>query len=120
LSELADIILFENDALTAPGRAVMMLSMRTTVTLDQDVAELLRETAHRMRHSFKEALNGAVRRGLEGMAKPKQAVFHVHPVSMGIRAGVDPARLADVGDDAEIDAFLDLTRRLTASKRKSK
>jgi hypothetical protein len=43
--------------------------------------------------------------------------FKVHPVAMGVRAGVDPARLADVGDDAEVDAFLDLTRRLTTSKR---
>lgn len=90
------------------------------MTLDQDVAELLRETAHRMRGSFKEALNSAVRRGLEGMSKPKQSAFHVQSVSMGVRAGVDPARLAEVGDDAEIDAFLDLTRRLTASKRKKK
>jgi len=101
-------------------RAVMMFSMRTTVTLDPDVAELLREAAHRMRRSFKEALNSAVRRGLEGTSKPKQSIFHVHPVSMGVRAGVDPAHLADVGDDAEIDAFLDLTRQLTASKRKQK
>jgi hypothetical protein len=36
---------------------------------------------------------------------------------MGVRAGIDPARLADAGDDAEVDAFLDLTRQLTAPKR---
>lgn len=96
----------------------MMSFMRTTVTLDPDVAELLRETAHRMRRSFKEALNSAVRRGLEGMSKPQQSRFKVHPVSMGVRAGVDPAHLADVGDEAEVDAFLDLTRRLKAAKRK--
>lgn len=88
------------------------------MTLDPDVAELLRETAHRMRRSFKEALNSAVRRGLEGMSKPQQSRFKVHPVSMGVRAGVDPVRLAHVGDDAEVDAFLDLTQRLKASKRK--
>lgn len=98
----------------------MMYVMRTTVTLDPDVADLLRETAHRMRRSFKEALNSAVRRGLEGMSKPKQSPFYVHSVFMGVRAGVDPARLSDVGDDVEIDAFLDLTRRLTATKRKQK
>ena len=91
--------------------------MRTTVTLDPDVAELLREAAHRMRRSFKEALNSAVRRGLEGVPGPQQSRFKVHPESMGVRAGVDPAHLADVGDEAEVDAFLNLTRRLTASKR---
>lgn len=91
--------------------------MRTTVTLDPDVAELLRATAHGMRRSFKEALNSAVRRGLEGTSRPQRAAFKVHPLSMGVRSGVDPARLAEVGDDAEVDAFLDLTRRLATSKR---
>ena len=96
----------------------MMPIMRTTVTLDPDVVELLRAAAHGMRRSFKEALNSAVRRGLEGASKPQRAAFKVHPVSMGVRSGVDPAHLADVGDDAEVDAFLDLTRRLTTSKRR--
>jgi hypothetical protein len=91
--------------------------MRTTVTLDPDVAELLREAAHRSRRSFKEELNSAVRRGLETVPKPRRAGFKVHPMAMGVRAGIDPARLADVGDDAEVDAFLELTRQLTASKR---
>ena len=93
------------------------MSMRTTVTLDPDVAELLRETAHRLRHSFKEELNSAVRRGLEPVARQRRSAFKVHPVAMGVRAGIDPARLADAGDDAEVDAFLDLTRQLKASKR---
>ena len=92
--------------------------MRTTVTLDPDVVELLRAAAHGMRRSFKEALNSAVRRGLEGAtSRPPRAAFKVHPVSMGVRSGVDPACLAEVGDDAEVDAFLDLTRRLTTNKR---
>jgi hypothetical protein len=90
--------------------------MRTTLTLDPDVAELLRESAHRLRHSFKEELNSAVRRGLNTGPKTRRAVFKVHPAAMGVRAGVDPAHLADVGDDAEVDAFLDLTRQLMASK----
>ncbi len=91
--------------------------MRTTVTLDPDVAELLRETAHRTRHSFKEELNSAVRRGLGTVSTARRAAFKIHPVAMGVRAGIDPARLADAGDDAEVDAFLDLTRQLTAPKR---
>ena len=105
------------DALTASIRAVMMLHMRTTVTLDPDVVELLRAAAHGMRRSFKEALNSAVRRGLEGTSTPQRVAFKVHPLSMGVRSGVDPARLTDVGDDAEVDAFLGLTRSLTTAKR---
>lgn len=48
---------------------------------------------------------------------PRRSAFKVRPVAMGVRAGVDPARLSDVSDDAEVDAFLDLTRHLAASKR---
>jgi hypothetical protein len=91
--------------------------MRTTVTLDPDVAELLREMAHRMRSSFKKELNSAVRRGLAPVPKSRRARFKVNPVAMGVRAGIDPTRLANVGDDAEVDAFLDLTRQLKASKK---
>jgi hypothetical protein len=46
--------------------------MRTTVTLDPDVAARLKETAREKDISFKEALNSTVRRGFErGEAKPK-------------------------------------------------
>jgi len=38
--------------------------MRTTLTLDDDVAEKLKSLAHRQRISFKEATNAAIRRGL--------------------------------------------------------
>jgi len=39
--------------------------MRTTVTLDADVAAKLKQTARERGISFKEALNSNVRRGLE-------------------------------------------------------
>jgi hypothetical protein len=46
--------------------------MRTTVTLDPDVAAKLKQTARDAGISFKEALNSTVRRGFErGEAKPK-------------------------------------------------
>lgn len=46
--------------------------MRTTVTLDPDVAAKLKQTARDSGISFKEALNTSVRRGLErGAAKPQ-------------------------------------------------
>ena len=38
--------------------------MRTTVTLDTDVERMLRESMHRSRTSFKQALNTAIRAGL--------------------------------------------------------
>jgi hypothetical protein len=46
--------------------------MRTTVTLDPDVAAKLKETARERGISFKEALNTSVRRGFErGEVKAK-------------------------------------------------
>lgn len=38
--------------------------MRTTVTLDPDVARLLEEARHRSKRPFKQVLNDAVRAGL--------------------------------------------------------
>jgi len=50
----------------------MMLAMRTTITLDDDVAAKLREAARDHGISFKEALNANVRRGLASEeAKPR-------------------------------------------------
>jgi hypothetical protein len=39
--------------------------MRTTVTLDPDVARLLEEAQHRSKRPFKQVLNDAVRAGLK-------------------------------------------------------
>jgi hypothetical protein len=44
--------------------------MRTTLTLDPDVAALLRRVARRRGTSFKETVNDALRRGLESIVKP--------------------------------------------------
>ena len=54
------------DILTASMFGIMMLSMRTTVTLEKDVERMLREAMHRSRRSFKQTLNSALRAGLTG------------------------------------------------------
>lgn len=69
--------------------------MRTTVTLDDDIANKLKD---RMAHSgatFKETLNTCLRLGLEQpreeeLAKP----FTIKPRSLGLRPGID---LDDIG-----------------------
>lgn len=53
--------------------------MRTTVTLDQDVAQLLRRLMRERDLSFKQALNHAVRRGLA----PAPASHRTPTFSMG-------------------------------------
>ena len=80
--------------------------MRTTVTLDPDVEKLLREAQHRMRTTFKETLNQAIRRGLRGAAGEQEPRFEIPARFMGLRPEIDPAELNDLEDEIEIDAFL--------------
>jgi hypothetical protein len=87
--------------------------MRTTVTLDRDVERGLREAMHRSRKSFKETLNNAIRLGLStgGRRKPTPA-FKLKTRPMKLRAGIDPARLNQLADELEVEAFLEKSRRL--------
>jgi hypothetical protein len=91
--------------LTATFEAHHDALMRTTVTLDPDVVELLQQAMAARRQSFKEALNTAVRRGLADVGVgPAEPPFEWEPRAMGLRAGIDPARLNGLVDDLESDA----------------
>ncbi len=62
--------------------------MRTTITLDPDVAARLRSLARERGISFKAAVNSVLRRGLsegEGSARP----FRVKPRPLSLRPGLD-------------------------------
>jgi hypothetical protein len=81
--------------------------------LDPDVDLLLKETARRTRQSFKQVLNIAVREGLRTSppASTRQP-FTVKARPMRLRAGIDPAQIGKVGDDLELEVFLETTKRL--------
>ena len=86
--------------------------MRTTVTLDQDVAAKLRQVARERGMSFKAALNGAVRAGLGADAPPSRS-FSVLAQPLGIRPGIDVDKalsLAAEIEDAEILRKLELRK----------
>ena len=69
--------------------------MRTTLTLDDDVAAKLRAETQRRNRSFKETVNACLRRGLEAPTDEELArPFTVEPRRMGLRAELD---LDDVG-----------------------
>lgn len=86
--------------------------MRTTVTLDEDVARLLRAAMHSSRRGFKETLNAAIRTGLgRTKAGAKRAPFVVKARPMGLRPGLDPAGLNKLADDFEVEAFLAKSRK---------
>jgi hypothetical protein len=77
--------------------------MRTTVTLDPDVAAKLKEAAREQGISFKEALNSSVRRGFErGEVRPRP--YRIRPQKLGVRPGVNLVKalqLAGEMEDAE-------------------
>jgi hypothetical protein len=76
--------------------------MRTTLTLDDDLAMKLRKDADRQQVSFKEALNAAIRRGLGGAAQARtKRPYRTQTFRGRLRAGVDPLKLNQLSDDLE-------------------
>jgi hypothetical protein len=58
--------------------------MRTTLSLDDDVAAQLEAWRAKQDLSFKEAVNSALRRGLTELSRPRAAKpFRTKPVDMG-------------------------------------
>jgi hypothetical protein len=85
----------------------MMSSMRTTLTLDDDLAARLRELAHRRKVSFKEVVNTVLRQGLVAQARRAEPgrPFRVEVFRSPFRPGVDPLRLNQLSDELEVARF---------------
>ena len=74
--------------------------MRTTITLEVDVAARLREYAHSSGISFKQAVNDAVREGLSSPAALRAEAFVQPTFSMG-RVRVDLTKALALATDLE-------------------
>jgi plasmid stability protein len=82
--------------------------MRTTLTLDDDLAEALRALAARDRTSFKETVNTVLRRGLTAQeTRRRRKRFRVNVFDGPLRPGVDPLRLNQASDDLEVERASD-------------
>jgi hypothetical protein len=79
--------------------------VRTTLTLDDDVAERLKALAHRQRISFKEVTNCTLRRGLSAQERRRRKRFQVVPFRSPFRPGVDALRLNQLADELEIQSL---------------
>ena len=79
--------------------------MRTTLTLDDDLAERLKELARQGGRSFKEITNTAIRRGLSLGDAPVGSLepFRIVAEARGFKAGIDPLKLNQVYDALEIE-----------------
>lgn len=82
-----------------------MLIMRTTLTLDPEVAQRLQEELATGNKSFKVLVNEALRRGL-GIEPPRRRKrFRVEPHSSAFVAGIDLRRLNQTVDELEVFEF---------------
>jgi len=88
--------------------------MRTTLTLDDDVAQRLKERARREDQSFKRTVNEALRAGLSrtGAGRPRR--YRLKPASLGgPLPGIDLDKalgLAGTLEDVEIARKLELRK----------
>lgn len=84
--------------------------MRTTLTLDPDVARLLEEEAHRQRKPFKQVVNEALRRGLAPRLRGRPAPYRVRPHKTRLRAGIDAGAFNRLADELEDEAVVERIR----------
>jgi hypothetical protein len=86
--------------------------MRTTLTLDPDVAEQLQREMRRTGQGLKATINETLRRGLrQGERPPKAVRFHVRPHAFGVKPGVDLDRLNQLVDEIDATEAASKTRR---------
>lgn len=82
--------------------------MRTTLTLDDDLAGLLKRRAREQGIPFKEAVNRTIRAGLgEAIVARKRPAPKTIPHSFGFRPGIDLDKLGQLADELEAEAFAD-------------
>jgi hypothetical protein len=94
--------------LTPKLAGIMMRSVRTTLTIDDDLMARLQDEAHRRRVPFRQVVNAALRQALTGSSGTKKAPA-VRTYGSKLRAGFDPAgfnQLADELDDESLAARL--------------
>ena len=83
----------------------MMSNMRTTLTLDSDVAERLRQETASGKLSLKQVVNDRLRKGYGLNARRNLPAFKVEPHASAYIAGVDRAKLNQLVDELEAGAF---------------
>lgn len=83
--------------------------MRTTLTIDDDLAGILKQRSRELGKPFKELVNAALRKGLaESTGELPPHEIRVRPHDFGkTRAGIDLDRLNQLIDELEAERFLE-------------
>ena len=94
------------DALTSIMLALMTLDMRTTLTIDDDLAGLLKRRAREFGLPFKEVVNRTLRAGLGEQAKPRRGTApRTVPHAFEFRPGIDLDKLGQLIDELEAETY---------------
>lgn len=84
--------------------------MRTTLTIEPDVAERIETEVRRTGRSMKAVVNEALRSGLSSAQHGKQQKsFQVKARPLGLKAGFDPDRMNQLLDELQVE---ETTRKL--------
>ena len=82
--------------------------MRTTVTIESDVAIEIEKRRQAPGASMKRVINGLLRKGLRVEAEtPPPAPYRSETFDLHFRPGIDPLKLNQLVDELDVDAFLE-------------
>ena len=82
--------------------------MRTTVTIEPDVAIEIEKRRQAPGASMKRVINGLLRKGLRAEAEtPPPAPYRSETFDLHFRPGIDPLKLNQLVDELDVDAFLE-------------
>ncbi len=89
--------------------------MRTTITLEPDVQELLKHAMREQDAPFKRVVNDALRKGLRNPS-PSSAVPFVQPVFDMGEPLIEVTNFNRLNDELEVEAFVEKMRRESQSR----
>ena len=80
--------------------------MKITLTLDDDLHEELKQRAQELDKPFKQVVNEALRRGLNGLEEPPRKPVKLKTFSSGYQPGVDRTRLKQIDAEWELEEMI--------------
>lgn len=82
--------------------------MRTTLTIDDDLAGVLKKKAAQRGQSFKAVVNDLLRAGIVASGETSSGRTFVKVVTkpLGLKPGYDPDKLNQLADEIEVEDFM--------------
>lgn len=80
--------------------------VRTTLTIDPEIAERLKQEVALGKRPFKAIVNDALRKGLGLEPIPQKQPYRLRPHSSAFLPGIDPGKLNQLADELEAGEFL--------------